>query len=92
VENRNPLGHLRQACVRELDGVADRSNGVDHGCDHVPQHGDNVVVVGDVTELGVQGHVLGEVADGVVRLGAKDRTDLVDAFEHADHGLLVELR
>ena len=36
--------------------------------------------------------VLAEVARGVVRLGAEHRADLVDALEHADHHLLVELR
>ena len=49
-------------------------------------------VVVDEAELDVERHVLGEVADGVVRFGAEHRADLVDALEHADHHLLVELR
>ncbi len=46
----------------------------------------------DEAELGVEGDVLSEVAHGVVRLGAEDRADLVDALEDAHHLLLVELR
>jgi hypothetical protein len=41
---------------------------------------------------GVKRQVLGQVADGVVGLGAEDRPDLVHALEHANHDLLVELR
>ncbi len=43
-------------------------------------------------ELRVERHVLGQVPDRVVRLGAEHRADLVDPFEHTDHRLLVELR
>ena len=43
-------------------------------------------------ELGVQRHVLGQVPGGVVRFGPEHRAGLVDPLEHADHGLLVELR
>ena len=49
-------------------------------------------VVADEAHLGVERHVLGQVADGVVRFGSEHRADLVDALEHADHDLLVELR
>jgi hypothetical protein len=48
-------------------------------------------VVVDEAELHVETDVLVDVADGVVRLGAEDRADLVDAFKDADHDLLVEL-
>ena len=34
----------------------------------------------------------GQVTGGVVRLGPEGGSGLVDALEHADHGLLVELR
>jgi hypothetical protein len=40
----------------------------------------------------VEGCVFGEVASGVVLLGAKDRAAFVDALGYADHHLLVELR
>ena len=64
----------------------------DHAGDDVAQHGHDAEVVVDEAELDVERHVLGEVAHGVVRFGAEHRTDLVDALEHADHHLLVELR
>ena len=43
-------------------------------------------------ELDVERDVLRQVPHGVVRLGAEDRPDLVDALEDADQLLLVELR
>ena len=46
----------------------------------------------DEPELGVEGDVLRQVPDGVVRLGPEHRADLVDPLEDADHLLLVELR
>jgi hypothetical protein len=52
----------------------------------------HVVVVGDEPEFGVERDVLAEMARRVVRLGAEDRSRLVDALEDADHRLLVELR
>jgi hypothetical protein len=49
-------------------------------------------VVLDEAKLHVQADVLVDVADGVVRLGAEDRSHLEDALKDADHDLLVELR
>ena len=49
-------------------------------------------MVRDETQLGVEAGVLRQMTAGVVRLSAEDGTDLEDPLEHADHGLLVELR
>ena len=57
-----------------------------------PEHGHHVPVVGDEADLRVQAGVLGEVPGGVVWLGPEHRPDLVHPLEHADHGLLEELR
>ena len=46
----------------------------------------------DEAQLGVERGVLGQVPDGVVRLGPEHRPHLVDPLEDADHHLLVELR
>ncbi|MGF7120567.1 hypothetical protein J2X34_000970 [Rhodococcus sp. BE178] len=45
----------------------------------------------DETEFDVEGDVLRQVPGCVVWLRPKDRSDLVDAFEHPDEHLLVEL-
>ena len=58
---------------------------------HLAQEGHDREVVVDKAELDVEADVFVEVAGGVVRLGAKDRPDLKDALEDADHDLLVEL-
>jgi hypothetical protein len=49
-------------------------------------------VVGDETELGVEGDVFGEVAHGVVGFGAEHRSGLIDPLEDTNHDLFVELR
>ena len=64
----------------------------DHPGEHLAQHGFDVAVVVDEAHLDVERHVLGEVADGVVRLGAEHRPGLVHPLEHPDHDLLVQLR
>jgi hypothetical protein len=63
-----------------------------HRREHVAEQRHHRAVVLDEAELDVEADVLGEVAGGGVRLGAEDRTDLVDALEDADRHLLVELR
>ena len=45
----------------------------------------------DKAQLDVEADVFAEVADGVVGFGAKDGADFEDAFEDADHDLLIEL-
>ena len=63
-----------------------------HPGDHVAQQREHVAVVLDEASSTSRRDVLREVPDGVVRLGAEDRTDLVDPLEHPDQRLLVELR
>ncbi len=60
--------------------------------DDVAQQRHHCEMVLDEAELHVQADVFVEVARGVVRLGAKDRSNLEDALEDANHDLLVELR
>ena len=77
---------------RSAAGCACGPDGRGHPGDDVAQHRQHVAVVADEAELDVQRHVLGQVPRGVVRLGPEHRAGLVDALEHADHRLLVELR
>src|SRR5258707_2762111 len=46
----------------------------------------------DEPEFCIEAHILVHMAGGIVRFGAKDWADLVDALEHADHDLFIELR
>ena len=64
----------------------------DHAGQHLAQDCLHVAVVVDEPHLGVERDVLGEMAHGVVGLGAEHRPDLVHPLEHADHDLLVQLR
>ena len=92
VDDRDLVGHHRQRRA----GAGDRSllgrGRLDHAGEHVPQHRQHLAVVADEAELDVERAVLREVPNGVVRLGAEHRADLVDPLEDADQLLLVELR
>ena len=87
------VGQLGQPHAEQLDVLGGRSPiSASIPASTSPQHGEHVAVVVDEAELDVERDVLGEVAHRVVRLGAEHRPDLVDALEHPDHHLLVELR
>ena len=93
VDVRDLLRHARECEVEQRElALAAFLHPADHAGEQVAQHGHDAEVVVDEAELDVEGHVLREVADGVVRFGPEHGTDLVHALEHADHHLLVELR
>lgn len=50
------------------------------------------MVVGDEPDLRVERDILGEMPRSVVGFGSEPWPHLVDALEHPDHHLLVELR
>src|SRR5579875_1824972 len=62
-----------------------------HGLDGFTQHGHHREVTLDKAHLGVQANIFVDMARGVVRLGAKDRTNLEDTLKDADHHLLIKL-
>ena len=80
VDARDLGGHTRQAEPQQLDGARGaRLDGEHHPRERGAEHRFHVAVVADEAQLGVERHVLGEVPRGVVRLGPKDRSGLVDA-------------
>ena len=91
VDHRDLLGHDRRPGAGRGSASAGSMAG-DHPGQHLAEHRHHVAVVVDEAELDVERAVLGEVAHGVVRLGAEHRPDLVDPLEDADQLLLVELR
>ena len=74
----------------QIGGVVFGQGGEDVG-EQVAQDAHDGEVVVDKAQLDVEADVFAEVADGVVGFGAEDGADLEDAFEDADHDLLVEL-
>ena len=93
VDARDLVGNARKLETEQRNRAGGALlDGGDHAREHGAQHDLDVAVVADEAELDVERHVLGEVAGGVVRLGAEHRPGLVDALEHADHHLLVQLR
>ena len=80
--------HVEQRQFRRVGGL----QMADDARHNLRQHRHDIQMVADEAHLQIEADVLVDVADGVVRLGAEDRADLVDALEDADHDLLVELR
>jgi hypothetical protein len=92
VQIRNLCRYVRQVQFEQLHGRRAVANTFDHARYRFaddPHHGE---VVFDEPELCVERYVLGEVATGVMRLGAKNGAGLENALEHTNHRLLVELR
>ncbi len=92
VYDRDLFGHDRQLGAHGVyggaGGVADL---LDHGGEGVPQQGQDIAVVVDKPEFGVEGDVFREVSGGVVGLGAEDWADFVDPLEDSSEDLFVEL-
>jgi len=59
---------------------------------HLREHGHDIPVVLDESQLDVQADIFVDVPDRVVRLCTEDWSHFEDPLEHAHHDLLVELR